>query len=204
MGRGWDLNLVAWASRFFPRAQAVGSREKGACPGGSSGTLVAPPRPTRASAFGQYLQLSWLGGGVQNQGQVDTVTTRTHRTPRPGQGSSGPHRAPAGKRGAPPPSSTPPCLPTPALGPSLTTSFQHLTPPPPPTTEPGCAFLTLKLRHLGLLLLQRVPQGHLDQRGGSEPGLLCLGAGPVPEPWDQRHFPFISPPTLPLPLSLLP
>ena len=49
------------------------------------------------------------------------------------------------------------------------------------------AFLTLKLVHSCLLLLQRVLQGRLGQRGGSEPGVLSLGAGPLTEPWGQRH-----------------
>lgn len=99
-----------------------------------------------------------------------------------------------------PPSS---CLIT-ALGPSLPTPFQHLPCPVhlAHSAEPGSsAFLTLKLLHSCLLLLQRVPQGHLGQRGGSEPGLLCLGAGPLPEPRDQRrsdahplHFPPNPPP----------
>ena len=115
-----------------------------------------------------------------------------------------PSSSPCWETWSTPPQLHPSLSPDPSPGTLPPYFFSTPDPPPPPTAEPGCAFLTLKLRHLGLLLLQRVPQGHLDQRGGSEPGLLCLGAGPVPEPWDQRHFPFISPPTLPLPLSLLP
>lgn len=171
---------------------------KGACPGGSSQTLVAPHRPTRPSEFGSksstLLVEGWgTGSGAGRLGDL-THSPDSH----PGRDFSCPHRAPAEKPGEPPPSPQlhPSLSPDPSPGTLPPYFFSTPDPHRPPLRNPGCVFLTLKLCHLGLLLLQRLPQGHLGQRGGSEHGLLSLGAGRHPRPWNQRssnphpiHFP---------------
>ena len=115
---------------------------KGACPGGSSQTLVAPHRPTRPSEFGSksstLLVEGWgTGSGAGRLGDL------THSPDsQPGRDFSCPHRAPAEKPGEPPPFS--PAPPLPVSGPLQPSPRRaesiHLADSPP--TNPSTSVFT--------------------------------------------------------------